>query len=80
MGRLSNEPSVIFEDALRQPLAKGDIVMVSLFDGGLVRRRVARITAAGVWICKESDPIKSLGRLSKHHQMVKINVILNHFS
>ena len=78
MGRLSNTAHFGYTDNLGQPLDKGDIVLLALCDGGLVRRRIARLTAAGVSVCLESAPIKALGNLAKHNQMVKINILLNH--
>ncbi len=78
MGRLTNGSVQSFNDYLGQPLSKGDIVLLSRCDGGLVRRRVARTTAAGVWVCLEAAPMKALGVAAKHSQMIKINILLNH--
>ena len=78
MGRLTNTASFGYTDTLGQPLEKGDIVLLSLCDGGLVRRRIARLTAGGVSVCHESAPSKALGNLAKHSQMVKINILINY--
>lgn len=80
MGRLVNSGNEQFkyQDSLGQTLERGDMVMLALSDGGLVRRKVSRITAAGVWVGLPTAPEKSMGKLARHSNMVKINILLNH--